>query len=342
MSLGAETGKTERPHPDARIGRLDDGHWACEGPEQLSGAASEWLAVRRLVRRVSPLISISRRSTEAEHDPSQTRQQVLRMARLASGQGHRRRSRRDVLRVCSSLPPLALADPAPSNSSLNNTTAFSSKKFAQAFKPGSRKPAFDPLTKTGLLPRTNVSILEGAKTYVVAGSGSNVSRVGKNAAAGLRAAAIQSGNGAGGFIQGVRDGPTVERAKRDVREAKVAKARRIEEARELMERDKGTSLGGRYVELADKKRREVEREFVKRNGGAVEEEGGKRRRKGEKSESEKEEVKEKKRRRTFTTAAVRLIGYDPTTKGAAERDEDDESKRSRVRSVSFRSVLAAY
>lgn len=211
--------------------------------------------------------------------------------------------------------------------------------------PGSRKPSFDPATKTGLLPRTNISIMEGAKTYVVAGSGSNVSRGAKVSSASMRAAAIQSGNGAGGFIHGVRDGPTVERAKKDVREARIAKERRIEEARELMERDKGTSLGGRYVELADKKRREMEREFIKRNGGSVgeeekerEKEKRRRRSKGEKSASEEEEeeaVKEKKKRKTFTTAAVRLIGYDPTTKGPAERDEDDETKRSRVRSFLF-------
>lgn len=189
-----------------------------------------------------------------------------------------------------------------------------------------RKPAFDAASKTGLLPRHNVSVLNDATTYVMAGTATS-GRPSKDL---LRSAALQSGNGSGGYIQGIREGPTVREAQKAIEQEKKRKRATKKELQDLMQSDMGRSLGGTYLESAVTRREEQEDEFRRKNGmgGRVVE------KKKERVSDREEEVRlEEQRKKSFPVAAVRKIGYDPSHKGDAPRDDDDETRRTRVSTV---------
>lgn len=232
------------------------------------------------------------------------------------------------------------------------TITFDPVKFRQGLKAGSRSSGSqapcDRVNKIGLLPRNNVSMVDGAQVYVTAGSGtmfkggpsqsrSNSSNS-RSASASLGAAALQSGNGSGGYIQGWRDGPTVKDSKREVKERSLAKALRKQELAELVNADKGRTIGGQYMLMAEKARKEKERVGKGGEGDKVIEERERkerrkqRERKGGEEDDEDEEMEEDevKKRKPFGNAAVRLIGYDPTHTADSERDEDEDTRRRRV------------
>lgn len=223
----------------------------------------------------------------------------------------------------------------------------------------------DRENKVGLLPRTNIRMVEGAITYVTAGSGSLLTNLSASSgksksslgAKGMRAAAFQSGNGSGGYIAGVRDGPTVKQAELDVKERRLGKELRQKELVELVGRDGGDTLGGKYLRDAERAREEAFAREIRRNSikskdkgkgkerlsakeeAKLEKERNARRKRGKSGSDESENEVEKKRRGPFGTTAVRLIGYDPSRQADQERpDEDDETRRQRV---SLRSLFLA-
>lgn len=226
-----------------------------------------------------------------------------------------------------------------------HTTTFNSAKYLQTLKPGSVSNAkgsqapCDRENKKGLLPRDNISVYEGSKIYhnpgastMTKGGGNSISistTVGIKSHE-LRAAAVQSGNGSGGYIQGVRDGPTVKDSRRAVKDKKLEKELRKEILEGIVKSDKGKTVGGQYILAAEK----MKKSQVEKNGkevvGKDKEKDKKKRKRGESESEEEEDDETNKRRRPFTNSAVRLIGYDPTLTADSERDEDDETKRSRV------------
>lgn len=200
---------------------------------------------------------------------------------------------------------------------------------------------YDPINKVGLLPRDNSRMIDGAMTYVTTGT---ATFGGKRAVKGpsvngLRAAAIQSGNGSGGYVAGFRDGPTVEEAKKARRDQRKAKEDRDWEMKQLLHKTKDdTSLGGQYLKMEATRKKNKAREAAAKEAFLEGAQGGskeKRARVELESESEEEEKgdKDKKRTRPFSTTALRLIGYDPTSNGDTGREEDDLSKKKRVRRV---------
>lgn len=254
-------------------------------------------------------------------------------------QGPRLPTRRSSLAL--RLPPPLTPVAKHSSSSMSNTAVFDKKKYLMSLQKGG-KSNYNPDKKTGLLPDSRrAQVAEGLTTYVSAGTGGGM-RNGKHqvvTSAALRAAAIQSGNGSGGFVRGVRDGPTAEKLEKERREKERMEKRRKEEVKALMGQDKGRSVGGEYVELANKQRKEKEKAERKKReeeerAGVVAKGKKKRKVQSESESSEEEENDEnetgdkgKKKKRAFTTAAVRLIGYDPTNHKDAE---DEETKRLRV------------
>lgn len=94
-----------------------------------------------------------------------------------------------------------------------------------------------------------------------------------------------------------------------------------------MKSDMGRSVGGTYLESAITRREEQEDEFRRKNGmkGKVVEKKKERVR-----DREEEGRREEMRKRSFPVTAVRLIGYDPSLSGDGPRDDDDETRRTRV------------
>lgn len=196
---------------------------------------------------------------------------------------------------------------------MTSTVSFDSKKFSAGFKPGGRPSVkaawsrggapYDPINKIGLLPRDNVSMIDGAKTYVVAAPRAQTGR-------GARIRAVPGVSGGGGYIPGVRDGPSVQQTKRDAKDLQMKKELRREERKNLLEKDKG-SIGSVYLRAVPVKTEEEEDD----------------------EEEEGEEKEEKRRSRPFNTLAVRRLGFDPTrtAANAMEDDDDDEVKSKKVR-----------
>lgn len=231
-------------------------------------------------------------------------------------------------------------------SSLSHTVSYDPAKLrAQLRGKPSRATAFNAQTKTGLLPSDHAPRnIEGSTTYVVRGSGTigaaTNGRTTVIAPGRLGAAALASGNGSGGYIPGLREGPTVQMARDQILKEKREREERRRREKEVMEQDEGKTLGGEYIikareaRLEQEARRLKEKERAKVARGAK---GGDRQQiqalvvedKSKREvvvEEEGDEDDGKRRKRAFNPAAVRLIGYDPTGGG----DEDKETKRRRV------------
>lgn len=171
-------------------------------------------------------------------------------------------------------------------------------------------------------------------TYVTAGNAIAPKKL--QSVNGLRAAAIQSGNGSGGYVQGFRDGPTVDEARKAQKDQRDAKLNRELEMKNLLKGMKAdNSAGGTYLKLqaTQKKERarkeakeldyELDRSLRKSSKRMIKE--------VESEESEEEEMAlATKRSKPFSTTALRLIGYDPTSNGEIGREEDELTKKKRV------------
>lgn len=145
-------------------------------------------------------------------------------------------------------------------------------------------------------------------------------------------------------MAGWRDGPTVLEAKKSRLDQKKAKEDRDWEMKQLLHKTKDdTSLGGQYLKMGANRKaakaKEEEEKLAFLEGANVGGAKGKKKRSRRDSEEneeldaeeDEEGKKEKKRTKPFSTTALRLIGYDPTSNGDTGREEDADSKKKRVR-----------
>jgi hypothetical protein len=157
---------------------------------------------------------------------------------------------------------------------------------------------------------------------------------------------LPTSRGSGGFIPGVRDGPIVSEEKRKKEREKLDRERGRRELKELGKRDMGNSIGGEYLRLArlkDKEKRKRQREADEktnknRDKKRKQDDNSSRSSGSNDSESEGEAgtSQPRERRRIFSSQAVRMIGYNPTTRPGDVRDEkdDDETLQQRVSTMS--------
>lgn len=178
--------------------------------------------------------------------------------------------------------------------------------------PGRAKPptAFDPATKTGLLPDDRVRLLGGEMTYCVPAP-----RVGKyiHSSDARRAAAIESGNGSGGYIAHIRDGPTVAEAEKKLRDELEGSKRGKKDRDDLLALDEGTTIGGAY--LLAKRKRERANDSPSSDSDAS---------------SDTSDQNNRKRKKAFSGGDIAKIGFDPTAAGSRTRDESPRSRKKRV------------
>lgn len=171
------------------------------------------------------------------------------------------------------------------------------------FQGKGRLGAYDPVNKTGLLPRDGKRQVDGVSTYVVKGNG--------NSQRGMTGRGRGSGPGPGtGFPM-----PSDPRDKEDATERK--KRREAEERTlfKVLKRDDGKSLGAKYLTHSAKPKSESPAPDLAASQEPESQDAGK-------SGSKK---------RVFDAAALRAIGYDPTrNESMVHLDEDSATKRRRV------------
>jgi len=165
----------------------------------------------------------------------------------------------------------------------------------------------------------NAKVIAGSTTYVTTGARSSSSSL-----TSARANTLPLGRPGGGFIPGLREGPSVsEEKKRRQRQVNDDKRAR-QELRALVGRDKGKTPGGEYLLMSRKRKKDA----AGAQGSSGDEGGGE----GLEGESGGEGAKKDKKPGIFRPEALRRIGYNPTVKaGDLQRDESDEAKRHRVR-----------
>jgi len=212
--------------------------------------------------------------------------------------------------------------------SISSTANYDPKKFKQQLRGKAAGPNY--ATKTGLIDDPNKprpKVVEGTTTYVNKGR-KVLPAMGGLTRGGLGAAALASGNGSGGYIPGLREGPTVRMAREQLAKEKKERTDRRRWEEEVVKRDEGKTVGGEYVEAAMRARREKEAGKKGTGAGAGDKGKGKGRSKEVALESDDGDQGGDgvRRKRPFSSAAVRLIGYDPT----GMREEDSETKRNRV------------
>ncbi|SCZ94496.1 BZ3500_MvSof-1268-A1-R1_Chr12-2g03938 [Microbotryum saponariae] len=232
------------------------------------------------------------------------------------------------------------------NSSLSTTSTFNPSEFERQFVPSAKtraarfaiKDEYDPMRKIGLLPRDNTSLNDGLKTYVTRSRSSkqfvdnNPGRIKAVIASELRHAAITSGNGSGGYVQGIRDGPTLA----DLEKSRASKRKEQQtaerELKVLLQHDQGKTLGGQYLA-----RRTVPAEASLNANGQVDNSTVEPKPKKSTSKSLGEEAfgppAAPAERRAFSTHAVHLIGYDPTKAGDEDEGVGDASRGEKARQL---------
>ncbi|KPV72037.1 uncharacterized protein RHOBADRAFT_56171 [Rhodotorula graminis WP1] len=176
-----------------------------------------------------------------------------------------------------------------------------------------------PLSPPPGMPR-NAKVIAGSTTYVTTGGRSSAS----SSLTSARANTLPLGRPGGGFIPGLREGPSVsdekKRRQRQVNDDKRAR----QELRALVGRDKGKTPGGEYLLMSRKRKQDA----AGGQGSSGDEDGG-----GERLEGDSggEGGKKDKKPGIFRPEALRRIGYNPTVKaGDLQRDESDEAKRHRL------------
>jgi hypothetical protein len=152
---------------------------------------------------------------------------------------------------------------------------------------------FDPVNKTGLLPRDNRAMVMGSATYVVGGSKAGF----RPAAKGFPSLSGRYNDALGGYAA-----PDVKKEKQEKR--KRAAQKEAEEANlvAILQRDDNKSVGAKYLS--------------KKGGSAPS------------KAQDKDDSGPDLKKRVFAASAVRSIGFDPTA--LAIREEDEDSKRKRV------------
>ncbi|GAA6053752.1 hypothetical protein JCM3770_005100 [Rhodotorula araucariae] len=203
------------------------------------------------------------------------------------------------------------------------TPASSSSSRAQGFgsAAASGVAARKPLSPPPGIPR-NAVVIAGSTTYVTAGarpssSASTTTAGGRNS--------LPLGRPGGGFIPGLREGPSVsDEKRRRARQASDDQAAR-RELRALVGRDKGKTPGGEYLLLSRARGRGVRGssegiEDADTDGSGFGDEGdGGAGRPGKRDGG------------IFRAEALRRIGYNPTARpGETQRDESAEARKHRL------------
>lgn len=234
-------------------------------------------------------------------------------------------------------------------------TKFGAK--AMKGKGGGQGAGYDPVNKTGLLPdRPATTSINGSVVRVVGGSAAPA--VYKTSTSHTRFTANDSKRSLLGR-PGFADGPPLSRRydeaqDREKRSAELLQRKRKQEEREMEkmlagDREKGGSMGGRYLEEAKRmreaqKKKALEKAAAKTKGKKKVVEAKKaeqaRAREGDESTGNSADdesggsregsavARQPKRKRPFSAAAVRAIGFDPTLSSLHHRDdpEDDEAQ----------------
>ena len=235
---------------------------------------------------------------------------------------------------------------------MSSTALFDPKKFKQGLQSragfSTTTTAFNPATKTGLLPdmkRKITMTAEGVATYVSAGTGGSMrsrnGRVQVLAPNALRAAAIQSGNGGGGYIRGVREGPTVEAVQRDRVRKQEEERRRKREVKELMRSDGGKSVGGEYVALAAQRRKEEkEKEKEKEKRSKERDDGQKEARVREKREGKGEKRQRKRKSKAESSSSSSEEGEEGQDGDDDDGDDDGSAHRSKKKKMKIKKAFS--
>ncbi|GEM12538.1 zinc finger, Mcm10/DnaG-type domain containing protein [Rhodotorula toruloides] len=190
----------------------------------------------------------------------------------------------------------------------------------------SAAPAQQPLAK----------FVAGSTTYVTTGTRSSTITMPRG---GLLSTSSSSSR-AGGFIHGLREGPSVLDEKKRLKKVVEDEKRAREERKQLRRLDKGRTAGGEYLIRSSRR--------VKTEGDGKGEKRGKKRKRtpddedddepseargasaGSSSDEEDEDVKPNLSS-VFKADALRKIGFNPTAKpGDLPRDESSETKRYRL------------
>ncbi|GAA5891510.1 hypothetical protein JCM8208_007307 [Rhodotorula glutinis] len=198
--------------------------------------------------------------------------------------------------------------------SLGGSSSSSSSRLGSTGPPVKQRPLSPPPG----MPR-NAKVIAGSTTYVTTGARSSSS----TSLTSARANTLPLGRPGGGFIPGLREGPSVsEEKKRRQRQVNDDKRAR-QELRALVGRDKGKTPGGEYLLMSRKRKKE--------EGGGQASSGDEGGGEGLEGDSGGEGGKKDKKPGIFRPEALRRIGYNPTVKaGDLQRDESDEAKRHRL------------
>ncbi|GAA5839123.1 hypothetical protein JCM9279_002601 [Rhodotorula babjevae] len=197
--------------------------------------------------------------------------------------------------------------------SLGGSSSSSSSRLGNTGPPVKQRPLSPPPG----MPR-NAKVIAGSTTYVTTGA-----RTSSSSLTSARANTLPLGRPGGGFIPGLREGPSVsEEKKRRQRQVNDDKRAR-QELRALVGRDKGKTPGGEYLLMSRKRKKDA----AGGQGSSGDEGGGE----GLEGDSGEEGAKKDKKPGIFRPEALRRIGYNPTVKaGDLQRDESDEAKRHRL------------
>lgn len=167
-----------------------------------------------------------------------------------------------------------------------------------------RGAGYDPINKTGLLPRDGRRQVDGVSTYVLAG---NTSSSGSKRP--------RPGQPGGGFAM-----PSEQRNKEDVAERKRRREAEEKMLSRVLKKDDNRSMGARYLN----------RNKPPTNSTSTDSEEGD-------SAGNDADSKKKSRKRAFDATQLRAIGYDPTnrTDTLVHLGEDAKTKKQRVSSFFY-------
>lgn len=231
---------------------------------------------------------------------------------------------------------MSVAKVSSSNTAFSNeglsrqTSAIPSYSVRQIklFGSSGRNSGFDPINKTGLLPRDgSTQSIDGAKTWVV-GSSTTVAPTHRLGGRNLPA----YNNGGNGKMRTSMTGPAFgsssgakSREQLTAKQKERAKAKEEAIMRRMLKRDGGKTLGAKYLVQNGKAPPEASRSSLSsvkfRNGDGYES--------ASPSHDESADDESKKRKRVFDVAAIRKIGFDPAGRGM-ESLSAQNAKQSKV------------
>ncbi|KAM0786180.1 hypothetical protein ACM66B_006987 [Microbotryomycetes sp. NB124-2] len=241
------------------------------------------------------------------------------------------------------------------NKHLQRKPSANASKNDVSLQPAPKKTTFDAQRKIGLLPdNKKPRVVEGLETWTTS---TGTALTGSSARSNVRDVARGDSNFVAyadrGFVRGFNDGVPEEELKRQRRKIEKEKERGEIKLRDVLSRDGGDSAGAQYLKKLRGNISTTTTTTGLDEASGADDSDDKRKRKrdgtlkddalgdsdasasGTDSALAKETKKHQDRKRPFGTAAVRLIGFDPTNQKA---DEDEETKRQRLDIVS--SLLA--